>query len=104
MEAEPLVPGEGTSPRPRRRGQYDLLFHAAEATERRGEHDLLDCPRCLWLDEVEAPARRFGQSDGDEFGSWSQSVPTPVNHALEENDMTATYTFDVFSSLDGFGA
>jgi dihydrofolate reductase len=24
--------------------------------------------------------------------------------ALEENDMTATYTFDVFSSLDGFGA
>jgi dihydrofolate reductase len=23
--------------------------------------------------------------------------------ALEENDMTATYTFDVFSSLDGFG-
>jgi dihydrofolate reductase len=24
--------------------------------------------------------------------------------ALEENDMTATYTFDVFSSLDGYGA
>ena len=24
--------------------------------------------------------------------------------ALEEDDMTATYTFDVFSSLDGFGA
>src|SRR2546428_5393707 len=24
--------------------------------------------------------------------------------ALEENVMTATYTFDVFSSLDGFGA
>src|SRR5215210_3777528 len=24
--------------------------------------------------------------------------------ALEENDMTATYTFDVFSSLDGFGS
>jgi dihydrofolate reductase len=24
--------------------------------------------------------------------------------AQEENDMTATYTFDVFSSLDGFGA
>jgi hypothetical protein len=24
--------------------------------------------------------------------------------ALEENDMSATYTFDVFSSLDGFGA
>src|SRR3954464_14589220 len=23
--------------------------------------------------------------------------------ALEENDMTATYTFDVFSSLDGYG-
>src|ERR1700745_2772791 len=24
--------------------------------------------------------------------------------ALEENDMAATYTFDVFSSLDGYGA
>ena len=24
--------------------------------------------------------------------------------ALEENDMTATYTYDVFSSLDGYGA
>src|SRR5213078_2340425 len=24
--------------------------------------------------------------------------------ALEENNMTATYTFDVFSSLDGYGA
>ena len=24
--------------------------------------------------------------------------------ALEENDMTAIYTFDVFSSLDGYGA
>src|SRR5918996_810363 len=23
---------------------------------------------------------------------------------LEENDMTATYTFDVFTSLDGYGA
>jgi dihydrofolate reductase len=26
-----------------------------------------------------------------------------VHRALEENDMTATYTFDVFSSLDGYG-
>src|SRR5687767_5748782 len=26
------------------------------------------------------------------------------SNALEENDMTATYTFDVFSSLDGYGA
>ena len=35
-------------------------------------------------------------------------VPGPYPHtrstALEESIMTATYTFDVFSSLDGFGA
>jgi hypothetical protein len=34
-------------------------------------------------------------------------VPSLYSHrstALEENDMTATYTFDVFSSLDGYGA
>ncbi|ABG95609.1 conserved hypothetical protein [Rhodococcus jostii RHA1] len=43
------------------------------------------------------------QYDGDEFRSGSQSVPTPTTTAFEENDMTATYTFDVFSSLDGFG-
>jgi dihydrofolate reductase len=27
-----------------------------------------------------------------------------LSTTLEENDMTATYTFDVFSSLDGFGS
>jgi hypothetical protein len=32
-----------------------------------------------------------------------QSEPRPIN-APEENVMTATYTFDVFSSLDGFGS
>ena len=34
-------------------------------------------------------------------------VPSLYAHrstALEENNMTATYTFDVFSSLDGYGA
>src|SRR5205823_13243321 len=41
--------------------------------------------------------------DGDEFRSRSKSVPTRTT-ALEENDVTAPYTFDVFSSLDGFGA
>jgi dihydrofolate reductase len=30
--------------------------------------------------------------------------PSPPISALEEHDMTATYTFDVFSSLDGYGA
>jgi dihydrofolate reductase len=28
---------------------------------------------------------------------------THTDHRREENDMTATYTFDVFSSLDGYG-
>jgi dihydrofolate reductase len=57
-----------------------------------------------WGDEVEASAQRFGQSDGDEFRSGPQSVPTHRSTALEENDMTAAYTFDVFSSLDGYGS
>jgi dihydrofolate reductase len=30
-------------------------------------------------------------------------VPALIN-ALEEHDMTATYTFDIFSSLDGYGS
>ncbi len=37
----------------------------------------------------------------------SRIGPSLYSHrstALEENDMTATYTFDVFSSLDGYGA
>ncbi|GHH88591.1 deaminase reductase [Streptomyces capitiformicae] len=42
----------------------------------------------------------------DEFrkraGSMGARVAEPT--ALKENDMTATYTFDVFSSLDGYGA
>jgi hypothetical protein len=36
-----------------------------------------------------------GQSAGDEFRSWSESVPTPINRTRKD-DMTATYTFDVF--------
>jgi dihydrofolate reductase len=51
----------------------------------------------------EAPAQRCGQSDGDESRSGFRSAPTPINR-LEENEMTAAYTFDVFSSLDGYGA
>ena len=38
---------------------------------------------------------------GDDSHRRSQSVLT---HPIEENDMAATYTFDVFSSLDGYGA
>jgi hypothetical protein len=31
-------------------------------------------------------------------------IPSAESTAIEESIMTATYTFDVFSSLDGFGA
>ncbi len=42
----------------------------------------------------------------DEIGAavWSYRTSTKPTRTLEENDMTATYTFDVFSSLDGYGA
>jgi hypothetical protein len=42
----------------------------------------------------------------DEIGAAVRSYRTTTKQtsALEENDMTATYTFDVFSSLDGYGA
>jgi hypothetical protein len=41
----------------------------------------------------------------DEIGAAGRSYRTTTkpSRALEENDMTATYTFDVFSSLDGYG-
>jgi dihydrofolate reductase len=39
----------------------------------------------------------------DEFCPWPWSVDQETV-PLEESAMTATYTFDVFSSLDGFGA
>jgi dihydrofolate reductase len=43
---------------------------------------------------------------GDEFlpALRSISAEQPANDPLEENDMTATYTFDVFSTVDGFAA
>src|SRR5215210_3308843 len=38
-------------------------------------------------------------------GSHTRRIGSPGRtHQLEENDMTAPYTFDVFSSLDGYGA
>ena len=36
--------------------------------------------------------------------SLSVCIPNTRSTALEESIMTATYIFDVFSSLDGFGA
>jgi dihydrofolate reductase len=44
-----------------------------------------------------------GQSDGDEFLRGPSLYPHGST-ALEENDMAATYTFDVFSTLDGFAS
>jgi dihydrofolate reductase len=41
---------------------------------------------------------------GDEFSQVAPVCITPINHDSQGSDMTATYTFDVFSSLDGFGA
>ena len=38
------------------------------------------------------------------FAVVPSQYPHPRSTALEESIMTATYTFDVFSSLDGFGA
>jgi dihydrofolate reductase len=37
------------------------------------------------------------------FARVAGRYPIPID-PTEENDMTATYTFDVFSSLDGYGA
>jgi dihydrofolate reductase len=53
------------------------------------------------------PTRRNSRpvrSHGDESGRGPESVPVPIEHSRKENDLTATYTFDVFSSLDGYGA
>jgi dihydrofolate reductase len=44
------------------------------------------------------------ESSGDEFRRGCRLYPRTRSTALEECIMTATYTFDVFSSLDGFGA
>lgn len=55
-----------------------------------------------WRDELEAPAQRCCQFDGDGFTVVPILYP-PIN-ALGENDTAATYTFDVCSSLDGYGA
>ena len=38
------------------------------------------------------------------FAVVSSCIPNTRSTALKDNDMTATYTFDVFSSLDGYGA
>jgi dihydrofolate reductase len=55
------------------------------------------------LDQVEAPAQRCGQSDGDEFRRWSQSVPIPINRTRGERHDRYLYLRRL-SSLDGYGA
>jgi dihydrofolate reductase len=54
--------------------------------------------RFTWADLTERPRVN------DEFRGGSRSVSRTRDQPLEESIMTATYTFDVFSSLDGFGA
>jgi hypothetical protein len=47
---------------------------------------------------------RRPDSSGDEFRRGSRLYPHTRSAVLKESIMTATYTFDVFSSLDGYGA
>jgi dihydrofolate reductase len=42
--------------------------------------------------------------DDDEYRDGCRSVPAYRSTTLEENDMTATYTFDIFCTLDGYGS
>jgi dihydrofolate reductase len=54
-------------------------------------------------DHARGPRRGIQESNGDQFAA----LPGLSRHTrftvLEESIMTASYTFDVFSSLDGFG-
>jgi len=52
---------------------------------------------------IEGTAGRW-ETDGDELRRGLQSVLHFDQTALEEKLMTATYTFDVFCSLDGYGS
>src|SRR5690242_13115132 len=42
--------------------------------------------------------------DGDEFGHDSPSASSDATHPMKGLTMTATYTWDVFCSLDGFAS
>ena len=44
------------------------------------------------------------ESDGDEFGRVASLYPHTRSPALQESIRTATYTFDAFSSPDGYGS
>jgi dihydrofolate reductase len=47
---------------------------------------------------------RWYAPSSDDFRRGFPSVSTHRSNRLEESNATATYTFDVFSSLDGYGA
>jgi dihydrofolate reductase len=51
-----------------------------------------------------SPDGRTPGSSGDEFRRGVRSEPHVRSTVFEESIMTATYTFDVFTSLDGFGS
>src|SRR6266540_951676 len=55
-------------------------------------------------DSVPSWGSGLQKSNGDESSPKFQSGSTQPINRLEENIMIATYTFDVFSSLDGFGS
>jgi dihydrofolate reductase len=55
------------------------------------------------LDQVERPHNALGSPVAMSIAGVPSLYPYRST-ALEESDMTATYTFDVFSSLDGYGA
>ncbi|MEU5879361.1 dihydrofolate reductase family protein [Spirillospora sp. NPDC047279] len=56
------------------------------------------------MDRLLLPTPHRSVGWGDELMSPSPVLATPINRSPEERIMTATYTFDVFSTLDGFGA
>src|SRR5882724_966528 len=54
------------------------------------------CPRAASLPRPATPGRH-------EFAEASGCIDPPVNR-FEENTVSASYTFDVLSSLDGYGS
>jgi hypothetical protein len=59
--------------------------------------------RC-WITAWFPAAEVTGPTEADGFRWWIPSHPHTRPTSLEEIVMPATYTFDVFSSLDGYGS
>jgi dihydrofolate reductase len=91
----------GRQPRPSRSRPQQAVGRGIDGRASRCAVGGGEIAKKFFVDDVD-PAEAVRR--GGEAGGTGSAIRRSTNDKKKDNDMTATYTFDIFSSLDGYGS